>query len=406
MEYFDIAIACISLAVIVLGLMYKKLKTSILNETLLSMLFGILLGAQFFDVFKIVEWGNVNSFMEKACRLTLSMALMATAFRIPVKYIHTGKKEQAVLLLLVMPAMFLTSALIIHFITGTTWTVSLLAGAMITPTDPVLAGTVIAGEMAKDILPQQLRNALSFESGANDGLAFPFVMLGLFLVNETENLWQTWLMKTWLWETAGGIALGVLLGYLFGHLLEYCIKKNYTAKPAVLAFALSVAFFILTALELIGVNSILSVFVAGIMMKKSLGRHEEIEEEEIQEMMARLFTIPIFIFLGLILPWQQWFQLGWKAFLLPPAILLFRRLPFVLAAKPLLKSFTIKELAFMGWFGPMGAAAMFYSFYSTKTVQLHQLWPIVSLVVFSSVVIHGITAYPFLKWYKKEMSRN
>lgn len=399
MKPFDLSIALFSFIIIILGLFYKKLKQSIFNETLLAMLCGIALSPVLLNLIRVAEWGKIEDIMEKACRLTLSMALMATAFRIPQQYLSRNKSIQATLLLLVMTGMFLSSAAIIHFITGFDWLLSLLLGAIVTPTDPVLAGTIVTGEKAQEMLPQRIRDTISFESGANDGLAFPFVMLCLLLIEKPEHAWQEWLTKTLLWETAAAIGLGLLLGYLLGQVLEWCIKKNFTGQPAILAFSLSVGFFVLTALELIHVNSILAVFMAGLMLKKLLGEKEDMEEEEIQEMMSRLFTIPIFVFFGLILPWENWMALGWKAPAIGLLVLLLRRLPFLLLTAPLLKNMRVKDLLFIGWFGPMGVAALYYCFYSYKKLHMEEIWTITSLVVFSSVVAHGMTGFPFLKKY-------
>jgi len=402
MKTFNLSIAILSFAIIALGLFYKRLKKSSFNETLLSMLIGIALSPFVFDVLDINDWGNKEDIMDKACRLTLAMALMATAFRIPVKYIYNNKGMQATLLLLVMPAMFLTSAIIIHFIAGVGWQLSLLIGACVTPTDPVLAGTIITGEKAEESLSKKMRDTISFEAGANDGLAFPFVMLCLLLIENKSDIWQYWSTKIILQETLGAIVIGVALGYIFGKMLSFCISKNFTSKPAILAFALSVAFFVLTALEFIHVNSILAIFIVGLMLNKTLSKQEDIEEENIQEMMARLFTIPIFVFFGLIIPWHQWFALGWVAVAVPVLILLFRRLPFLLLFKPLLKEFTTKDLAFIGWFGPMGIAALFYCFLSYDRLHTEIIWTLTSLIVFSSVVVHGMSAYPLLKLYGKK----
>jgi NhaP-type Na+/H+ or K+/H+ antiporter len=399
MKPFNLAIALFSIIIIVLGLFYKKFRRSPFNETLLSMLLGIVLSPFVFNVLRVAEWGKIDDITEKVCRLTLSMALMATAFRISQQYLSGNKKVQAVLLLLVMPAMFLASAVIIHFLTGLNWLLSLLIGAVITPTDPVLAGTIVTGEKAEELLPQRTRESLSFEAGANDGLAFPFVMLCLLLIQKPGHAWQEWITKVVLWETGGAILMGLIVGYVLGVLLQWCIRKNFTGKPAILAFALSVGFFVLSSFELLELNGILGVFITGLMLKKKLSNQKDIEETQIQEMMSRLFTIPIFVFFGLILPWEQWFALGWTAIGILTLVLLFRRLPFLFMAKPLLHGFKTKDIAFMGWFGPIGVAALFYCFYTYKKLHVEEIWTISSLVVFSSVIVHGLTAYPLLKQY-------
>lgn len=401
MKSFNLSIAILSFVTVLLGLFYKRLKKSPFNETFLSTLIGVALGPFVFNVLDITDWGRKEDIMDKACRLTLAMALMATAFRIPQKYLFHNKSTQAVLLFMIMPAMFLTAATIIHFITGTEWPLSLLIGAIVTPTDPVLASTIITGEKAEEILSQRMRSTISFEAGANDGLAFPFVMLCLYLIENKNAIWQHWTVDVLLRETLGAVGVGLLLGYILGKALDFCIRKNYTSKPAILAFALSVAFFVLTALEFIHVNSILAIFIVGLMLKNTLSNQKDIEEEGIQEMMSRLFTIPIFVFFGIIIPWQQWIALGWIAVALPILILVFRRLPFLFLCKPFLKDFKAKDLAFIGWFGPMGIAALFYCFFSYDRLHIEKIWTFTSLIVFSSVVVHGMSAYPFLKLYSK-----
>lgn len=403
MNGFDLAMACISLIVIVLGLLYRKLRQSPFNEILVSTLLGVALSPSVFNVLDMKSWGNRDEIMTMCCRLTLAMALMATAFRIPGGYLKRNKKVQTLLLAPVMLCMFLSSAVIIHFVAGLEWPMSLLIGAVISPTDPVLAATIVTGEKAEQWLPQRIRDTISFESGANDGFAFPFVMFCLLLMQKQDGLLQEWIFKTLLWETAGAIVLGLAVGYLFGNVLRFSARKNFTANPAVLAFTLSVALFMLTVAELIHLNGVLAVFAAGLMLKSALSRQKDLEEEKIQEMMARLFTIPVFVFFGLILPWHSWLEMGWQALGIVVFVLLFRRLPFLLLCKPLLREFKAKDVAFMGWFGPVGGAALFYCFYVTQRLHLEEIWTITSLVVFSSVVVHGMTAYPFLKWYGKKI---
>ncbi|MFN3404972.1 MAG: cation:proton antiporter [Cytophagaceae bacterium] len=406
MKTFDLGIALFSLIIILLGLYYKRLKRSPFNETFLAMLFGIGLSPFLLNILIVEEWGKQEDILEKACRLTLAMALMATAFKLSKGYFSVHRKVQASLLLIVMPAMFLTSGLIIHLVTGMDWLISLLIGAIVTPTDPVLAGTIVTGETATEFLPRNTRETILFESGANDGLAFPFVMLCLLLIEKQEHAWKEWVGKTLLWETGGAILIGLIIGYIAGRILEFCIKKKFTGQPAILAFSMSIGFFVLTALELIHVNSILAVFMAGLMLNETLGKQEDIEEEEIQEMMSRLFTIPIFVLFGLIIPWDSWFELGWKAIVIMLAVIMFRRIPYLLVISPLMKGFKFKDLLFIGWFGPIGVAALYYCFYSYKKLHQEEIWTITSLVVFSSVVAHGMTAYPFLKLYSRNNDKS
>ena len=86
------------------------------------------------------------------------------------------------------------------------------------------------------------------------------------------------------------------------------------------------------------------------------------EEERVQEAVNRFFILPIFVRLGLTIPWEGWLELGWKGLLLTLAALLLRRLPAMLALKPLLGRVRgTRDALFLGWFGPIGFAALYYA---------------------------------------------
>ncbi|HEX2181326.1 MAG TPA: cation:proton antiporter [Rubrobacteraceae bacterium] len=86
------------------------------------------------------------------------------------------------------------------------------------------------------------------------------------------------------------------------------------------------------------------------------------EEERVQEAVNRFFILPIFVLLGLTIPWEGWLELGWTGLLLTLAALLLRRLPAMLALKPLLGRVRgTRDALFLGWFGPIGFAALYYA---------------------------------------------
>jgi NhaP-type Na+/H+ or K+/H+ antiporter len=94
--------------------------------------------------------------------------------------------------------------------------------------------------------------------------------------------------------------------------------------------------------------------------------------------------------------------LGWSGLFLVGAILLLRRLPAVLALKHK-NSSIIKwtDALFMGWFGPIGVAAVFYANLSVQRVGIESIWVVSSLIICASILIHGLTAVPFTKLYGK-----
>ena len=146
---------------------------SFLSEPLLALLAGVLIGPAAFDLLDLASLGSQETILQQAALLTLGIALMGTALRLPVESINRNWRSLAVLLGLVMPLMWLSSSLLTYLILGLPFLVAVLIGAVITPTDLVVAGTIVTGDVADEHLPEHLKNAISAESGFNDGLVYP-----------------------------------------------------------------------------------------------------------------------------------------------------------------------------------------------------------------------------------------
>jgi NhaP-type Na+/H+ or K+/H+ antiporter len=157
---------------------------------------------------------------------------------------------------------------------------------------------------------------------------------------------------------------------------------------------------VLGAAKLLGTDGILAVFVAGLVFSELIGGKEKAEEENVHEAINRFFTLPIFILLGLTLPWQQWWSLGWGGLILVVAVLLLRRLPAILLLNRMIKPIkNIPEVLFVGWFGPIGIAALYYAALSLRRTEVEQVWIVTSLMICASLVAHGLTSTPLTKLY-------
>lgn len=108
--------------------------------------------------------------------------------------------------------------------------------------------------------------------------------------------------------------------------------------------------------------------------------------------------------LGLVLPWQEWLQLGWKGLLLASAVLLLRRLPAILLLNPLMTRLkSVPDVLFVGWFGPIGVAALYYIHLSLHHTGIKDVWVVGSLIIVASIVAHGISATPLSKLYGRHI---
>ncbi len=119
-----------------------------------------------------------------------------------------------------------------------------------------------------------------------------------------------------------------------------------------------------------------------------------------QEAVNRFFVLPVFVLLGLALPWRQWLELGWAGLLLVAAVLLLRRLPAVLAVTPIVpQARGLRDALFLGWFGPIGVAALFYASLSLREIGAEEVWVVGSLAICASILVHGVSAAPLTRLY-------
>ena len=151
---------------------------------------------------------------------------------------------------------------------------------------------------------------------------------------------------------------------------------------------------------MIGSDEVLVVFAAGAAFAQVVSSSERQNEERGQEAVNRFFAIPIFALLGTAIPWEGWRDLGWSGILLATAILLLRRPPVLLLLRPLLPDIrNVPEALFLGWFGPIAVAALYYASLMEHKLGNPLVWHVVSLVICASVVAHGVTGAPLTRLF-------
>jgi sodium/hydrogen antiporter len=393
----------ISFLIILSGAFFKKIQNISVTEPLLALVLGILVGP---DVLNIIESSDSESefkVLEFACQFTIAMALMATALRLPKHIFRKNATSLSNLVILGMIFMWVLSSGIIYLLLPEFSTFEcLLIGAIVTPTDPVVASTLVTGEKAEKYLPEKIRNTLSFEAGVNDGFAYPIVFLALYLLGaEGGGDLGTWFTKVLVYENILCAILAYAVGYGCGSLMKKAHKAGFLNTKTLLSFSIAVTLLLLGGFHLLKMNPIIAVFVGGFAFAKDITANEDLKEERIQETMERLTTVPVFFILGLMLPWQDWYSMGWTSVWIVVLILLFRRLPALLLLMPVMPQFRKKiySVLLMGWFGPIGVAALYYAVLSKDKAQLEDAWIIPSLIVAASTVVHGLTSVPLEKIY-------
>lgn len=402
MTELNIVLASIGGLVLFLGLVSRLLRRWGLPDPLIALAVGVLLGPSVGGLLDPAHWGSQEKILEEVARIALGVGLMGVALRLPKEYPLRNWRALVVLLGAAMLWMWLSSSFLIYALVGVSPWIALLIGAVVTPTDPVAASSIVTGEVAEQNLPERLRHLLSAESGSNDGLAYLFVLLPiLWLTRPPGEAIVHWLTRTLLWEVTLAVLVGAGIGYGAGRLLEWAEANDIIEEPSILAYTLALALFTLGIVKLIGSDGLLAVFVAGVAFDLVISAGERVEEERVVEGVDRFLILPIFALLGLVIPWQKWVDLGWHGVVLVVGVLLLRRLPVLLVLKAGLRPLRgTPDALFLGWFGPIGVAAIFYANLSLRRTGTEEVvWVVASLLICASILVHGLTATPLTRLY-------
>ena len=185
MNVLYVSLAAVGGLLLLLGMLGGLLKERTpVSEPLIALIAGVLIGPGALGLLDLADLGNQTLILEEAALVTLGVALVGVALRLPIGYSSSNWRLLFVLLGIVMPLMWIVGGLLAYLIVGVPFWVAVLIGAIVTPTDPVVASSIVAGGVAERNLPARLRHAISSESGFNDGLALPFVVLPVLVLTE------------------------------------------------------------------------------------------------------------------------------------------------------------------------------------------------------------------------------
>ena len=139
-----------------------------------------------------------------------------------------------------------------------------------------------------------------------------------------------------LWEVVAGAVLAALIGYVAGRTLVWAEFEETMERTSLLTVSLVLSVTALGVTQLAGMNGVLAAFVAGVVFNATGSSDAKERQEDIQETISRFFNLPIFVLLGLALPWERRVELGWGGLLFAVAVLLLRRMPAILSLRLLL----------------------------------------------------------------------
>jgi NhaP-type Na+/H+ or K+/H+ antiporter len=273
---------------------------------------------------------------------------------------------------------------------------ALLTAAVLTPTDAALGQTVVT---SADV-PEHLSETINVESGLNDGLVLPFVLFGAILASagmdgaNTDGLASAAMLQVLL-----GPVVGIALGWGFAKAMDYAQTRDLMAEAAGGVAFLAVAFSAYIGSEIIGGNGFIAAFIAGMVFGNTY-QHKIHFIGAFMEGVGQLLTMFAFLVFGALLLPDGLRHMTWNAVVLALLFLtVVRMLPIWLSL--LGTGLALREKLFLGWFGPRGIASILFTLIMIDEFEFpgeQELLACVSMTVFLSIILHGMSAAPLSKW--------
>ena len=302
------------------------------------------------------------------------------------------------LILIVMPLTITAVAVFGTAVMGLSLGAAVVLGAALAPTDPVLASDVQVGPPGEERREREPQFALTSEAGLNDGIAFPFVILGMLIATEGGTGWLgKWIVADVVYAVAVGIALGAAGGYVIAAGARWLRVRGWLLAQFDGWLSLAVVLAVYGAVELVGGYGFLAAFVSGLAFR----RHEMAVESHGRvhagaATVEKITELTLVLLLGSLVSWAGLAAPGLAGWLLVPLLLIVIR-PLATLAAFARSSATLRERAFIGWFGIRGIGSLYYA---AAVIQAGVLAEAEAIRVFWSVVVltgvsilvHGLTA--------------
>ncbi|KAI7574475.1 Sodium/hydrogen exchanger, partial [Hortaea werneckii] len=210
-------------------------------------------------------WGWGDDVVQEITRVIVGIQVFAIGVELPKYYASRHWKSIAMMLGPVMAFSWLIVAAFVVIIFETDIPTGLIVGACLTPTDPVLASSILSNSQFSNRVPKRLKDLIACESGCNDGISFPFLYIGLFAMT-TSGLGEAakkYFLLTILWQVLFGTTIGLVIGTVFNKILRFSARRGYIDYPSFTVFYLLLAILSVGVGSTLGSDDFLVAFGAG-----------------------------------------------------------------------------------------------------------------------------------------------
>ncbi len=275
--------------------------------------------------------------------------------------------------------------------------------AILAPTDAALSQAVVVSPQ----VPARIRQALNVESGLNDGIALPGVLIALSLASAAQEAghfghWTFFALKQ---LTIGPLA-GVVVGYGGGKLVLWGARTGIMSPVFEKLAVLGLSILAYAAAELVGASGLIAAFVAGLSVGNAAREACDVLYE-FGEAEGQLLALLTFLLFGATLAWPALKKADGAAILYAVLSLsVIRMAPVALSL--IGRGLRPATVLFLAWFGPRGLASLLFGLLVLQDFHLSsedRILSVVMLTVLMSVVAHGLTAHPAAAWYARHVER-
>lgn len=377
-----------------------------LSYALIYLVVGVILSPYGFN---LIQLRPETQFLQRLTEFVVLISLFSCGLKMSRPLRAWAWNSTARLIGFLMPMTIFAVAAIGHWILNLNWGAAILLGAILAPTDPVLASEV---QLYDPEDRNELRFGLTSEGGLNDALAFPFVYFGLHALEDSN--WQTWFTQ-WvaidlIWAIGAGLGMGILVSRAV-QWIEQRLKHRRPIDELMEDFiALSTILLTYSLTEVVNGYGFLAVFVAGVVMQRRLPDPEKSRSRlRFTERFEKLAEVATILLLGSLLRIEPMLRFAVPA-LLVAGLLIFVIRPFGSWISTIAAPVHPATRWLFGWFGIRGVGSIYYLTYALSHGLKGPDGELIAWITFStiviSVILHGVSSTPIMKWYERHIEGN
>ncbi len=410
MDTYILAITIIGIASLGMAWFPSITRRTQISYAVIYVLFGMALYSIFFNQLPISDPLVHPKITIHLTELVVIISLMGTGLKIDQPFSFRTWAIPFRLISITMILSIAAVAFLAVWLLDFNIPTAILLGAVLAPTDPVLASDVQV-DPPMEGRKENVRFSLTAEAGMNDGMAFPFTWLALVLAVNGFTSWPEigiWLVRDVVYKILAGVFCGIALGRLLALLVFYLPeKKNFQViKDGFVAVAATLMVYGVT--EMVYGYGFIAVFVTAITLRNYELDHKYHKKlHDFTDQIERIMLSIVLIVFGGALVHGILMPLNWSMVLVGVLFLIVIR-PLTAWITMIGTKLKLKEKWVISFFGIRGIGSFFYLAFAldhTHFEKHRELWAIVSFIVLLSLMIHGITAPKTIQKLEKEAAK-